>query len=308
MMRILVTGGAGFVGSHVVDAYVAAGHEVAVVDNLSTGKRANVNPAARFFEQDIRDTAAMARVFGLVQPEVVNHHAAQAEVRRSVDDPRYDAAVNVVGTLTLLEAARAHGVRKVIYISSGGAVYGEPQALPCAEEHPIAPLSPYGASKYAVELYLHVYRATHAIATTVLRYANVYGPRQDPLGEAGVVAIFAGRMLAADPAAPPTVFGDGEQTRDYVYVGDCARANVLALEAPSGGVYNIGTGAPTSVNRLAALLRAPTGYGGAIVHAPERPGEVRHIHSDVTRARDELGWAPRVALREGLARTVDFFR
>ena len=303
-MRILVTGGAGFIGSHVVDAYIAAGHHVAVVDNLATGRRENLNPRAVFYEVDIRDAELLAEVFDREQPEVVNHHAAQADVRQSVTDPLFDAEVNVLGTLKLLEQARRHSVRKVIFISSGGAIYGEPEHLPCGEDHPVRPMSPYGASKAAIEIYLSVYRTTHGMATTVLRYGNVYGPRQDPHGEAGVVAIFTGKMLAGET---PVIFGSGEQTRDFVYVGDCARANLIALEKGDNGAFNIGTGQETSINRIAALLKELTAYAGEIRYAPEKPGEVFRIYSECTLAEQSLGWAPTVALREGLARTVAYF-
>jgi UDP-glucose 4-epimerase len=304
-MRILVTGGAGFIGSHVVDAYIAAGHHVAVVDNLATGRRENLNPDATFYEVDVCDAELLAQVFSQEQPEVVNHHAAQIDVRRSVADPVYDAQTNVLGTLTLLEQARASGVRRVIFISSGGAIYGEPEHLPCDEAHPIAPLSPYGASKYAIEVYLSVYRATYGLETAILRYANVYGPRQDPYGEAGVVAIFASKMLEG---TPPTINGNGEQTRDFVYVGDCARANVIALTRGTGRAYNIGTGEETSINQIAATIKDLTGYEGETLYGPEKAGEVFRIYSDVTRAREELGWEAEVGLREGLAKTVDYFR
>lgn len=302
--RILVTGGAGFIGSHVVDAYLAAGHEVAIVDNISTGRRENLNPDATLYEVDIRDAQALTRVFNEVRPEVVNHHAAHIDVRSSVTDPHFDAATNVLGSLNLLEAARAVGsVAKLIYISSGGAAYGEPAYLPCDEAHPVHPLSPYGASKYTVEIYLDVYRQTHGLTTTVLRYANVYGPRQDPLGEAGVIAIFTGRMLRGEQ---PVINGSGEQARDFVYVEDCARANLLALDRGDNHVFNIGTGERTTVNRIAALLQAHTGYDGEIVHGPEKPGEVFEITLDCTRAREHLGWTPTVGLDEGLARTVAY--
>ncbi|MGC9349154.1 MAG: NAD-dependent epimerase/dehydratase family protein [Anaerolineae bacterium] len=300
--RILVTGGAGFIGSHVVDAYLAAGHEVAIVDNLSTGRRENLNPDAAFYEVDIRDAEGLAEVFDQVRPQVVNHHAAHIDVRVSVTHPHFDAETNVLGSINLLEAARAAGtVRKLIYISSGGAAYGEPEYLPCDEKHPVHPLAPYGASKYTVEVYLDVYRQTHGLTSTILRYANVYGPRQDPLGEAGVVAIFTGRMLEGKP---PTVYGSGEQARDFVYVKDCARANLLALDRGDNDVFNIGTGERTTVNHIAELLQAHTGYEGEIVHGPEQPGEVFEIYLDCTRAREHLGWTPTVDLDEGLALTV----
>jgi UDP-glucose 4-epimerase len=314
MMHILVTGGAGFIGSHVVDAFIAAGHHVAVVDNLSTGKRENLNPAAAFYEVDLRDADALRGVFDAEQPDLVDHHAAQVEVRKSLADPHFDATINVLGTLNLLEAARAAGTRRIIVISSGGAAYGEPVDLPCTEEHPIRPLSPYGASKGAAELYLSVYAQTHGMAAVILRYANVYGPRQDPLGEAGVVAIFTGKMLQANaPDDPPVIFGDGRQERDFVYVGDCAAANLTAaavLDAADGPpeAYNIGTGIGTSVNELAAHLQDLTGYAGPIVHGAEIPGEVNRIYLAIDKAKVDLNWEPQTDLREGLRRTVRFFR
>ena len=304
-MRILVTGGAGFIGSHVVDAFIAAGHHVAVVDSLVTGKRENLNPKATFYEVDIRDAALLAEVFDRVQREIVELHAAQVNVRSSIDNPGYDAEVNVLGALNVLEQARLHGVRKVIFISSGGAIYGEPEYLPCDEAHPIHPLSPYGAGKYAIEVYLNVYRATFGLETTVLRYANVYGPRQDPHGEAGVVAIFAGHMLTGESVL---INGSGEQERDFIYVGDCARANLLALERGAGDVYNLGSGVGTSINHIAALLQELTGYEGEPVHGPAKLGETFRIYLDAGHARGALGWTQTFALREGLQRTVDYFR
>jgi UDP-glucose 4-epimerase len=302
-MRILVTGGAGFIGSHVVDAFVASGHDVIVVDDLSTGRRANLNPAATFYHIDVRD-AALREVFEKERPDVVSHHAAQVDVRRSVADPAFDADVNVLGSLNLLECCLEVNVEKVIYISSGGAVYGEPEYLPCDEDHPIQPLCPYGASKYVVEQYLYMYRELHGLDYTVLRYGNVYGPRQDPHGEAGVVAIFAGQMVRAET---PTINGSGEQERDFVYVGDCARANRLALELGSGRAYNLGTGEGTSINRIFELLKEATGYQGEAAHGPAKAGETFRIYLDASRAREELGWRPGVSLREGLTRTAAHF-
>lgn len=304
-LKILVTGGAGFIGSHVVDLLIERGYSVAVVDNLSSGRRENIHPAARFYELDIRDPA-LAEVFAAERPDVVNHHAAQIDVRRSVADPQFDADVNVRGSLNVLECARRNGVKKFIYISTGGAVYGEPQYLPCDEAHPIRPICPYGASKYAFELYLHMYQVLYGLAYVVLRYPNVYGPRQDPHGEAGVVAIFAGRMVNGQPV---TINGDGEQARDFTYVGDCARANLLALEHPqAGGIYNVGTGAPTTINEVFAALKTLTGYTGVATHGPARLGETRFIYLDSRKLRAELGWQPAVDLNEGLARTVEYFR
>jgi UDP-glucose 4-epimerase len=303
--RALVTGGAGFIGSHVVDAYVQAGLDVAVVDNLATGSRANLNPAARLHEVDIRDGAAVDQVFAAERPEIVSHQAAQASVRASMEDPPRDAAINVLGSLNVLEACRKHGARKLIYAATGGAAVGEPKYLPVDEDHPVEPLSPYGASKHAVEHYVALYRQTFGLDTTILRYANIYGPRQDPRGEAGVIAIFAGLMLTG---RSPVINGTGEQERDYVYVGDVARANLLALEKGSGGMYNIGTGVSTSVNALFDLLAELTGYGEPRRHGPALGGEVFRIYVTNDRARRELGWEPAVGLDEGLRRTVESIR
>jgi UDP-glucose 4-epimerase len=303
-MKILVTGGAGFIASHVVDALLDAGHDVAIVDNLSTGRRRNINPRARFYEVDIR-SPELARVLAEERPEVIDHHAAQMDVRRSISDPVYDADINVLGSLNMLELARQHGVRKVIYISSGGAVYGEPVYLPCDEDHPIDPLCPYGATKHVVEHYLFMYRHNYGLDYTVLRYGNVYGPRQDPYGEAGVVAIFTGLMLAGQPTV---VNGNGEQERDFVYVGDCVRANVLALNSGSGQIYNVGCGVGTTVNEIFAHLKDISGYPLEPVHGPAKLGETFKIYLEVGKARREMGWEPRVTLREGLEKTVDYFR
>ena len=304
-MKILVTGGAGFIGSHVVDAYLAAGHEVAVVDNLASGSRVNLNPAARFHQADVRDPAALAAVFEAERPELVNHHAAQASVRLSMEDPPADAQVNVIGSLNVLEACRRFGVRKLIYAGTGGAAVGEPKYLPVDEAHPVEPLSPYGANKHAVEHYCALYRANWGLDTTILRYANIYGPRQDPLGEAGVIAVFAGRMLAGEE---PIVNGSGEQERDYVYVGDVARANVLALDRGGGRMYHIGTGVGASVNELFDRLARLIGYQRPRRNGPGLPGEVFKIRLSADRAREELGWEPEVALDEGLRRTVESIR
>jgi UDP-glucose 4-epimerase len=302
---VLVTGGAGFIGSHVVDGLIAAGHQVWIVDNQSTGSRRNVNPAATFYEADIR-SPELAEIFDAARPEIVDHHAAHAEVRESVDDPVYDADVNVLGSINLFQQCVRTGVRKVIFISSGGAVYGEPQALPCAEDHPILPLSPYGASKAAVELYLFLYKQTYGLDYTVLRYANVYGPRQDLLAEEGrVVAIFSRLMLEG---REPTINGDGEQQRDFLHVADAVAANLLALERGSGQAYNLGVGRPTSVNQLFALLKGLTSFAGEAAYGPARPGEVYRIYLDSSKAGRELGWEPRIGLEEGLRDTVRYFR
>ncbi len=304
-MKILVTGGAGFIGSHVVDALLAAGHDVLVVDDLSAGKREQVNPAARFYQVDIRDGDTVGQVLAAEQPEAIAHQAARANVRESMEKPVLYADVNVLGSLRLLELARRHGVHKMVYASTGGAVYGEPEYLPVDENHPVHPLDPYGASKHHVEHYLYLYRQNYGLEYTILRYANVYGPRQDPLGEAGVVAIFTGQMLTG---RHPVIYGSGEQERDFVYVGDVARANVLALTAGDGGVYNIGSGIGTSVNQIFAALQQATGYRGPRLHGPAKLGEVFRIYLDASRAQRELGWQPQVTLAEGIRRTVEYFR
>ncbi|MGA6992343.1 MAG: NAD-dependent epimerase/dehydratase family protein [Candidatus Deferrimicrobiaceae bacterium] len=303
-MKILVTGGAGFIGSNIADAYADAGHEVIVLDDLSSGKKENVPAAARFVLCDIgSDTATEAiRTF---RPEVVNHHAAQINVRASVADPGFDAKVNILGTIRLLEACRQYGVRKFLFASSGGAGYGEQESFPADESHPLRPVSPYGAAKMSVELYLNFYRAQYGLDYTSLRYANVYGPRQDPHGEAGVVAIFCERLLKGQTAI---VNGDGEQTRDYVYAGDVVRANVAALERGGGRAINIGTGIETSVNTLFRILRDSSGSTQEEIHGPVQPGEQRRSCLENLLALEELGWYPEVALEEGLARTLSFFR
>ena len=303
-MKILVTGGAGFIGSHVVDAFIAAGHDVIVVDDLSSGKRENLNAKARFHQLDILDRRT-AELIGDEKPDVLDHHAAQMDVRRSVADPLFDARVNVLGTIGLLEAARRAGVRRMLFVSSGGAVYGEQEAFPAPESHPTNPVSPYGVSKRSGELYAFFYQAEYGLPFIALRYANVYGPRQDPHGEAGVVAIFSGRMLRGEPV---TVNGDGLQTRDYVYVGDVARANLLALTSPATGPVNIGTGIETDVNTLARLLLEATGGRSEVRHGPPKSGEQRRSVVDSRRGAEVLGWSPEVPLGEGLRRTVEFFR
>ncbi len=303
-MRVLVTGGAGFIGSHVVDACVAAGHQVVVVDNLHSGKLANVNPQATFYQVDIRDAAALSRVFAKEQPAAIAHQAALADVRASLQEPATYAEVNLIGSIHLLELARQHGVRKFVYASTGGAVYGEPEFLPVTEDHPINPLDPYGASKHAVEHYLFLYKHNYGLDYVVLRYPNVYGPRQDPFGEAGVVAIFTARMLAGQPC---TINGDGRQQRDFTYVGDIARANLIALTQGSG-IYNIGSGVGTDVNTVFALLQEATGYTLTAHYGPPKLGEVRRTYLDAGKAQRELGWEATVSLADGLRRTVEYFQ
>ncbi len=303
-MKVVVTGGAGFIGSHVVDAYVAAGHEVIVVDNLCSGKRENLNPRARFVEADILDprTADLIRD---ERPAVLNHHAAQMDVRRSVADPLFDARTNVLGTIALLEASRQAGVRKVLFVSSGGAVYGEQETFPAPETHRTWPVSPYGVSKRSGELYCHFYQAEYGLPFVAFRYANVYGPRQDPHGEAGVVAIFSGKMLRGEPV---TVNGDGTQTRDSVYVGAGARLCRRALERDATGPVNLGTAVETDVNVLAETMREVARSRSEIRHGPAKSGEQRRSVVDVRRAAEVFGWQPEVSLRDGLGRTVEFFR
>lgn len=305
-MRILVTGGAGFIGSHVVDAYIAAGHDVAVLDDLSTGRAENVNGAAHLRRLDLRDRPGVSHAIAHFGPELVNHHAAQSEVPKSVADPTFDAEVNILGGLNVLRACVDHKVRKVIFSSTGGALYGEPDVVPCDEDHPIRPLSPYGTSKFAFEQYLGTFKRTFGLDYTVLRYANVYGPRQDFHAEEGrVIAIFASRMLAGKPV---TVDGDGEQARDMLHVGDIAMANLAALNGGSGGTYHISTGVPVTINDLFRKLALLTNYRFAPNHGPARKGDVYRIALDNSRARSELGWEPRVGLEEGLSLTVDYFR
>ncbi len=302
-MRVLVTGGAGFIGSHVSEALLVRGHEVTVVDDLSSGKRGNVPEGADFHEADVR--TGCAEIFRSFRPDALCHLAAQMDVRRSVREPDFDADVNVLGTVRLLESCVAHGVGKVVFASTGGAVYGEQNEFPAPENHPQYPVSPYGVSKLAGERYLHYYRAQHGLPYAALRYANVYGPRQDPHGEAGVVAIFSGNLAEGQPS---TIFGTGEQTRDYVYVGDVARANVLALEGDApDGAYNTGTGIETSVTELYGRMRRLSGRDVAAERGPAKSGEQSRSSVDPTKAARELGWKPETDLASGLERTLRFF-
>jgi UDP-glucose 4-epimerase len=303
--KILITGGAGFIGSTIADRFVEAGWDVAVLDDLSSGKRENVPAAARFYPCDVRSAAAADAVVR-EKPSVICHQAAQIDVRRSMSDPRHDCDVNLGGLLNLMQAAvRAGSVRQVLFASSGGAMYGETERIPTREDHPARPVSHYGVAKTSSELYLGVYQANYGIPYAALRYANVYGPRQDPHGEAGVVAIFSGRLLEGRPC---TIYGDGGQTRDYVFVGDVARANVLAAEKGFAGALNVGTGVETDVNRLYALMARAAGVDVPPSHAPARPGEQRRSCIDPSAAAAALGWRPEVPLEDGLRRTIDFFR
>ncbi|MCS3683849.1 NAD-dependent epimerase/dehydratase family protein [Salinibacter ruber] len=302
-MTILVTGGAGFIGSHVADALLAEGHEVHILDNLSTGRRWKAPEGAPLFEHDIRSEAA-ASLFAEHQYDCLVHHAAQMDVRKSVEDPSFDADVNVRGLLNLMEAGIGQGLRKVLFASTGGAIYGEPEYTPQDEKHPLRPVSPYGVAKLAAEKYLHYYRAQYEVETVSLRYANVYGPRQNPGGEAGVVAIFTNEMLRG---GQPVINGSGEQTRDYVYVGDVVEANLAALKCEGSGTFNVGTGRETSVTELFRALRAETGADLDEAHGPAKPGEQQRSVLGYERAEEKLGWVPRVSVEEGLARTVDWF-
>jgi UDP-glucose 4-epimerase len=305
-VKILVTGGAGFIGSHVVDAYVAAGHEVAVLDNLSTGREENVNPKATLHRVDVRDLDKVREAFASFKPDVVNHHAAQAEVPKSVADPGYDAQVNVVGGLNVLRACVDGAVRKVIFSSTAGALYGEPDVVPADEDHPVRPLSPYGTAKFAFEQYLGTFQRTFHLPFTTLRYANIYGARQDFFAEEGrVVAIFASRMLEGKPV---TIDGDGNQSRDMLHVGDVAIANLAALERGDGGTFHVSTGIPVTINDLFRKLAILTEYRLEPRFGPARKGDVYRIATDNTRARRQLGWEPRIQLEEGLRLTVDYFR
>jgi UDP-glucose 4-epimerase len=304
-MRILVTGGAGFIGSNVTDRYVERGHEVAVLDDLSSGLREQVNPQARFFHVDVADAGAVEACVREFRPEIVNHHAAQIDVRRSVSEPRRDATINILGALALLESAARHGARKFIYASTGGALYGEARFLPATEEHPIHPEAPYGASKHAFEHYLYIWKLLHGLDYTILRYPNVYGPRQNPHGEAGVNAIFIGWMLEG---RRPRIYGTGEQVRDYLYVGDVVEANELALERGSGAVVNLGTGVGTSVNDIVRELKAIIGFAEEPIYDAPRPGEIQRIYLDASLAEQVLGWSPQVSFADGLRKTVEWSR
>jgi UDP-glucose 4-epimerase len=308
-MKTLVTGGAGFIGSNLVDALVARGDDVAVIDDISTGRRENLDQAiskgAELIELDVRDAQAVSAAVERTGPEVIFHLAAQIDVRKSVADPANDSRTNVEGTINVLAAAQDHGVRRVVNTSTGGAIYGEGQIIPAPEDHPVAPESPYGLSKFCAENYCALFNRLHGLSTISLRYGNVYGPRQDPLGEAGVIAIFCGKLLEG---GRPMIFGDGKQTRDYVYVGDVVDVNLRAAETDATGSYNVGRGVQTSVLDIVEALAAHSNNGFEADHAPARSGEVQHIALDPSRTRAELGWEAQVDLEQGLARTLDSLR
>ena len=314
MRKVLVTGGAGFIGSHIVDGYLKGGWQVVVIDNLSTGKRKNLNKKAKFYQMDIRDKR-LDEVFLQEEFDLVNHHAAQINVRTSMEKPLFDAQVNILGTLNLLASCIKHGVKNFIFASSGGAIYGEPEQLPVNEYHPKNPLSPYGISKHVVEHYLYSYRKNFGLNCISLRYGNVYGPRQDPYGEAGVISIFTRKILQGER---PQIFGDGKQLRDYVYVGDVVEVNMLVSQkmeklskrkaiSPDDLAYNIGTGKGTSVNYLYKLLSETVDLKKDPVYAPPRKGEIRKIYLDSTKAKRELGWQAKTDLPQGLEAIIKWF-
>ena len=306
-MKTLITGAAGFIASNVADEYLKQGHEVAILDNLSTGFRHNLNPKARFYEVDIRDAVGVDRVFDEFKPEVVNHHAAQMDVRKSTRDPVFDAQCNILGSLNVILAAVRTGVKRFVYISTGGAVYGDTpkKDLPIDESYPINPISQYGISKHTVEHYLFLYNRLNKLSYIVLRYPNVFGPRQTPHGEAGVVAIFGGLLLDGKPC---TIFGDGSKTRDYVFIGDIVRANVMALETDFCGIVNIGSGIGTSDRQVYDAVAAAVGTKVEPAYTAVRPGEVEHIYLNAARASKILGWKQGVPFSEGVRRTVEYIR
>jgi UDP-glucose 4-epimerase len=303
-VKVLVTGGAGFIGSHVCDALLEGGHEVVALDNLSSGRRENLHPKVKLVVEDIRTPGAAACV-ERERPQALFHLAAQMDVRRSVEDPRFDAEANILGFLNLLEASRRSGVKKVIFSSTGGAIYGEQDVFPAPETHPTRPISPYGVSKASGELYLGYFKAQYGLSYTALRYANVYGPRQNPHGEAGVVAIFSQKLVRGEPC---TISGQGLQTRDFVYCKDVARANVLALSSDYVGPLNVGTGREVNINELYRLMAEAAGVKAPAQHSPPRAGEQLRSCIDAALAKKVLGWAPAVKLEDGLRETVAFFQ
>ena len=303
-MKIVVTGGAGFIASQIVDAYIERGHEVHILDDFSTGQQSNLNSKATVHRIDIAESKT-AKLIDQIKPEVLSHHAAQMDVRHSVADPAFDARVNIIGFINLLEACKNAGAKKVIFASSGGAVYGEQEIFPAPESHVTQPASPYGVSKRTGELYLSYYNQAYGLPYIALRYANVYGPRQSTMGEAGVVAIFLSMLLSGKT---PIINGDGRQTRDYVYVADVVAANVAALESTFVGQINIGTGAETDVVTIYEHLREAIGSQTKAQHGPAKTGEQRRSCLDAGRAAEILGWRPQMALRDGLQRTAAYYR
>jgi len=305
-MKALVTGGAGFIASHVVDGYLEMGLDVAIVDDLSRGSMNNVNPKARFYEADIRDYDAMRCIVEKERPDYINHHAAQMDLRRAVFEPAFDAETNIVGSIHLLNLAVEFKTKRIVYASSGGAAYGEPLYVPIGEDHPVNPTTPYGISKHTVEHYLFNYRLLYGLEYVVLRYGNVYGPRQSSKGDAGVVAIFCEQMLAEET---PKIFGNGKNTRDYVYVADVTRANVQALEQGNGEIFNIAFGKPTTDYEIfEAVCRALRIQPFEPIYTEKRPGEIDHCYLKIDKAKQQLKWTPKVTLAEGLQMTASFFR
>jgi UDP-glucose 4-epimerase len=303
-LKILVTGGAGFIGSNLVDALINLGHDVAVIDNLSSGLRRNLNLKARLYEIDIRDKK-LSEIFEREKPDIVDHHAAQIDVRKSGEDPVADAEANILGSLNVITNCLRFGVKRIVYASTGGAIYGDPQYLPADENHPINPISQYGISKHTVEHYLHLYSIIHGLEYVALRYSNVYGQRQNPYGEAGVVAIFAIQMLTGQQ---PTIFGPGDKTRDYTHVSDIVAANIIALDHGKNTIYNIGTGIETKDQEIFDTLASVLGYKGKPIYAPVRKGEVYRISLNCGKASKELGWRPKLSLREGITRAADYYK
>jgi UDP-glucose 4-epimerase len=305
-MRILVTGAAGFIASHVADGYIQQGHDVAIVDDLSRGNETNVNGNARFYRVDIRERKALEEVLEREKPEIINHHAAQMDVRRGVREPIFDASVNILGSINLLELAVEHKTRRVVYVSTAGAAYGEPKKLPVPEDYPINPITPYGISKHTVEHYLFTFNVLYGIEYVVLRYGNVYGPRQSSKGEAGVFAIFSEQMLAG---IQPVIYGDGKKVRDYVYISDVVAANVAALTKGTNEIFNIGSGVETRDIEVFDMVREFLGKTDVQCrYTSKRPGEIDKISLDVSKARDVLGWQAKVNLRQGAEQTVEFFK
>ena len=303
-MNVLVTGGAGFIGSHIVDRCVQEGHQVSVIDDLSTGRKKNLNRDAAFYKMDI-SSSRIERVFRNERPVVLVHMAAQMNVRRSTEDPRFDAQVNILGTINLMEHAVKHGVRKVVFASSGGTVYGEQEVFPAPESHPLQPLSPYGISKLTCEYYLKYFEYVAGIKSVALRFANVYGPRQNPEGEAGVVAIFTQKMLRGDQ---PLINGNGMQTRDYVYIGDVLEAVMRSMNPDVAGIYNVGTGREATVNAIFSELKTLTNSECKEIHGPAKTGELERSVLDASKLSKDTGWEAGMSLADGLKETVQFFR
>jgi len=300
----LVTGGAGFIASQIADAFIAEGHQVTIVDDLSSGFEKNINPKAKFVKANICDKD-LSLLFEEEKFDVVNHHAAQMDVRRSVKDPEFDATTNILGTINLLQNCTKYGVKKFMFASTGGAVYGEQEYFPADEKHPVQPRSPYGISKLAVEKYIHFYSAEYGLKYSILRYANIYGPRQNPFGEAGVVAIFSTKLLKDDQ---PIINGDGKQTRDYVFVGDIVKTNLLALTDESNDIYNVGTEIETDVNQLFNYINSITGASKEEKHGPAAAGEQMRSVITSNKLFNKFGWRPEIKIEDGLKATVEYFR